>query len=174
MDSNPAGLAALSEEYTLGEHPTHRRMTPGRQTEEAATCKLSRLRRNQLCSALILDLQPPKPQRTKLPVLEPASLWYSAQKHGSCFRGGSRELPNGQPGPLVLSPPQQAWGSRAGQTAHGGRVKETIGRHTTSRRPQRSRTRQQFLQEQSTGLCSGTLHEKVHAPVEGTSCPYRQ
>lgn len=34
--------------------------------------------------------------------------------------------------------------------------------------------RGKFLQEQSTGLCSGTLHKKVHAPVEGTGCPYRQ
>lgn len=63
MDSNPAGLAALSEEYTLGEHPTHRGMTLGRQSKEAATCKLSRLRRNQLC--LRLDLGPPASKATK-------------------------------------------------------------------------------------------------------------
>lgn len=78
MDSNPAGLAALSGEYTLGGHPTHRGMTTGRQSKKAATCKL-RVVSAETNSARtsILDFQPPKPQRTESTVLEAASLWYS-------------------------------------------------------------------------------------------------
>lgn len=134
MDSDPAGLAALSGEYMLGGHPTHRGMTAGRQREKAATCKLSVISGETNCPHLDLGLAS-KATKNRIcsgggsqPVVFCTLTWGSSQRVPS----RAADWPAGTTGALpTLSRP----GGVGPAKPLTGEVNETVGRRAASRRP---------------------------------------
>ena len=135
MDSDPVGLAALSGEYMLGGHPTHRGMTAGRQREKAATCKLSVVSGETNCPHLDLGLKASKATKNRIRSVGGSQpVVFCTLTRGSLRRVQSRaaDWPAGTTGALpTLSRP----GGVGPAKALMGEVNETVGRHAASRRP---------------------------------------